>query len=168
MRAVSTIIVGLSLACRVALGTVFAVLIATVAIQVFTRTFSASSPIWTEELSRFALLYMAAFGVGLSYRSGDLVNVDILQEAVSERKAWWMRLVSAIATAGLALLMIAPAWRFTTIGAMQTSPSLRWSMDLVHASVLVLAITLFAFALLRVVGMVAGIDDGRTQFAEED
>jgi TRAP-type transport system small permease protein len=168
MRAVSTIIVGLSLACRVALGTVFAVLIATVAIQVFTRTFSASSPIWTEELSRFALLYMAALGVGLSYRSGDLVNVDILQEAVSERKAWWMRFVSAIATAGLALLMIAPAWRFTTIGAMQTSPSLRLSMDLVHASVLVLAITLFAFALLRVVGMVAGIDDGRTQFAEED
>jgi TRAP-type C4-dicarboxylate transport system permease small subunit len=168
MRAVVIFIAGLSLACRIALGAVFAILIATVALQVFTRTFSASSPIWTEELSRFALLYMAAFGVGLSYRSGDLVNVDILQEAVSERKSWWMRFVSAIATAGLALFMIAPAWRFTTIGAMQTSPSLRWSMDLIHASVLVLAIILFVFALLRVVGMVAGIEDGRTQFAEEE
>ncbi|WP_099867903.1 TRAP transporter small permease [Pararhizobium haloflavum] len=168
MKAMSTFIVGLSLACRVLLGAVFAVLIATVAIQVFTRTFSASSPIWTEELSRFMLLYLAAFGVGLSYRSGDLVNVDILQEAVSERVSWWMRLLSAAATAGLALVMIGPAWRFTSIGAMQTSPSLRWSMDIIHASVLVLSITLFVFALLRVVGMVAGIEDGRTQFAEED
>lgn len=168
MKALSAFIIAVSAVCRIAVGVVFAVLIATVAIQVFTRTFTASSPIWTEELSRFALLYLAAFGVGLSFRTGDLVNVDIVQEAVPGRTAWIMRLVSAIATAGLALAMILPAWRFTTIGAMQRSPSLRWSMDLIHASVLVLAIALFVFALLRVVGMLAGVEDGRTQFAEED
>jgi TRAP-type transport system small permease protein len=168
MKALTAFIVTASTVCRVLVGLVFAVLIATVAIQVYTRTFTASSPIWTEELSRFALLYLAAFGVGLSFRSGDLVNVDILQEAMPERIAWWLRLVSAAATAGLALLMIMPAWRFTSIGAMQRSPSLRWSMDFIHASVLVLAIALFMFALLRVIGMIAGIEDGRTQFAEDD
>ncbi|MEX4007231.1 TRAP transporter small permease [Neoaquamicrobium sediminum] len=168
MTAVTRIADILDMLCRIAIGAVFAVLIAAVAIQVYARTFTASSPIWTEELARFMLLYMAAIGAGLSLRSGDLVNVDIIQDAMSERLAWWMRLVSTILTAGLAALMIAPAWRFTSIGAMQTSPSLRWSMDMIHASVLVLAITLLVFSLLRAIGMLTGTDDGRAQFAEEE
>lgn len=167
MQALSRFTQTMTFVCRIGIGLVFAVLIASVSIQVFTRTFGMSSPIWTEELARFALLYLAAIGIGLALQSGDLVNVDIVQEAVSERIAWWMRLASALATAGLAAAMIAPAWRFTQIGAMQRSPSLRWSMDMIHASVFALAVLLFVFALIRIIGMLAGTDDGRSRFAEE-
>jgi TRAP-type C4-dicarboxylate transport system permease small subunit len=168
MRALVHFINLVTFVCRIAIGIAFAVLIAAVALQVFTRTFNLGSPIWTEELSRFALLYMAALGIGLALRSGDLVNVDLLQEAVSPAKAWWMRLTSTIITAILAASMIGPAWRFTQIGAMQRSPSLRWSMDYVHASILVLSILLFVFATLRIIGMLAGTEDGRVSFAEEE
>jgi TRAP-type transport system small permease protein len=154
--------------CRVAIGIAFAVLIVAVALQVFTRSFDLGSPIWTEELSRFALLYIAALGIGLALQSGDLVNVDLVQESVSAAKAWWMRLVSAIITAILAASMIAPAWRFTQIGAMQRSPSLRWSMDYIHASMLVLSVLLFVFAMLRIIGMIAGTQDGRVNFAGDE
>lgn len=41
-------------------------------------------------------------------------------------------------------------------------------MDMIHASVLVLAITLLVFSLLRAIGMLTGTDDGRAQFAEEE
>ena len=61
---------------RVAVGVAFAVLCAAVLIQVLGRSVFNASPVWTEELTRFALLYLAAFGVGLSYRSGDLVRQD--------------------------------------------------------------------------------------------
>ena len=90
---------GLSAVCRLAIGSAFFALIAVVSLQIFTRTFGLPSPVWTEELSRYLLLYMVAFGVGLSLTTGELVNVDLLQETVPERTAWWMRLVAAICRA---------------------------------------------------------------------
>ena len=152
---------------RTALGLIFLALIAVVSLQIFTRTFGLYSPVWTEELSRYLLLYMTAFGIGLSFVTGELVNVDMLQEAVSARAAWWMRLVAAVATAGMSIAMIHPSWLFTSIGAFQRSPSLRWTMDYLHASMLVLSILLLIFAVARVVGMLAGIDDGHPQRPEE-
>lgn len=153
--------------CRLAVGLGFAALIAVVSIQIATRTFGFPSPIWTEELSRYLLLYIVAFGVGLSFVTGEFVNVDLLQEAMSERVAWWMRLASAGVTALLSGVMIWPAWRFTVIGSMQSSPSLRVSMDFIHASVLALSILLCAFAVLRIIGMLAGTDSGRPTFSED-
>lgn len=157
------IVVGAS---RIAVGIAFAVLCASVIIQVLGRSFTAS-PVWTEELTRFALLYLAAFGAGLSYRSGDLVNVDLVCEALPGRWPWVLRLVSAIATALLCLLLVPAAWRYTSIGAMQTSPALAWRMDFIHATVLVLLVSLFAFAALRAVRMLAGKSDGKPLTAEE-
>jgi len=152
---------------RTAVGVFFFVLIAVVTIQIMTRTFGWAAPVWTEELSRYLLLYMTAFGIGLSLVTGELVNVDMLQESVNARKAWWMRLVAHMATAVLGLAMLAPAWRFTQIGTFQRSPSLQWPMHLIHASVLFLAILLTLFALLRIVGMLTGAEDGRPQRPED-
>jgi len=167
MRALAPLDRFLTLTSRTAVGVFFFTLIVVVSIQIATRTFGLTSPVWTEELTRYLLLYMTAFGIGLSLVTGELVNVDMLQEAVSARKAWWMRLFAHAATAALAAAMIAPAWRFTRIGAFQRSPSLQWPMDVIHASVLCLAILLFLFAMLRVIGMLTGAEDGRPQRPEE-
>ncbi|MCT7378398.1 TRAP transporter small permease [Chelativorans salis] len=147
--------------CRFAVGFSFAVLIFAVLVQVLGRSVFSSSPVWTEELTRFALLYLAAFGAGLSYRSGDLVNVDIVSEALPGRLPVLLRFVSAAATIVLCAALILPAWRFTVIGNLQTSPALGWRMSFIHASVLVLIGSLFLFALLRAVAMLAGRSDGR-------
>ena len=152
---------------RSLVGLAFFGLIVVVTLQIATRTFGLPSPVWTEELSRILLLYMVAFGIGLSLMTGEFVAVDLLQEAVPERASWWMRLVALAATALLAAVMIWPAWRFVQIGAFQRSPALRVTMDMVHASVFVPAVLLFLFSALRVVGMLAGADDGRPQRPEE-
>ena len=153
--------------CRVAVGVSFAVLIFSVLVQVVGRSVVGNSPVWTEELTRFALLYMVAFGAGASLRTGDLVNVDVVCEHLPGRAPWVLRLVSAALTAGLCLILIEPAWRYTAIGAMQTSPALAWRMDFIHASVLILLISLAVFALLRIAGMLSGAEDGRPVHAEE-
>jgi len=168
MRSLALLDKLLALICRTAVGLFFLTLIVVVSIQIVTRTFDWYAPLWTEELSRYLVLYMVAFGIGLSLLTGELVNVDMLQEAVSERKAWWMRLFAHAATATLGAAMIAPAWRFTLIGVFQRSPSLQWPMHLIHASVFLLAILLFLFAILRVIGMLTGSQDGRPQRPEED
>ncbi len=144
---------------RVGAGVAFAVLIAAVLVQVLGRLWG-SSPVWTEELTRYALLYMVAFGAGLSFRSGDLVNVDVICEALPGKLPWMLRLLGAVATAGIALFLLPHAWKFVSIGQMQTAPAMGIRMDLVHATVWLMLLGLAVFALLRVIGMLAGTENG--------
>jgi len=155
---------------RIAAGIAFVVLMSAVLVQVLGRSVVGSSPVWTEELTRFALLYLAAFGAGLSFRSGDMVNVDLICERLPGPWPRRFRLVAALATAGLCATLIAPAWKYTSIGAMQTSPALGWRMDFIHASVLVLLASLLLFSAMRAVAMLTGKSDGlgpRAQEADE-
>ena len=151
----------LTLVSRFATGIAFAVLMGAVLIQVLGRTVLSDSPVWTEELTRFALLYLAAFGAGLSLRSGDLVNVDLVCESLPGLWPRRLRLFSALATALLCAVLLLPAWNYTAIGALQTSPALGWRMDFVHASILILLASLMIFALARAAAMLTGVSDGR-------
>lgn len=167
--------------CRVLTGISFAVLIVAVLIQVISRTCTSSeiwmtwfsytcfsSPVWTEELTRYALLFMAAFGVGLSLKSGDLVNVDVVCESLPGKAPWALRLLSATLGFMVCALLILPAWKYVSIGKMQTSPALSVRMDFIHASVFVLLILLAVFFLLRILGMLFGQEDGLPHREMED
>lgn len=136
------------LASRTATGAAFLVLLAAVVIQV-TGRIAGDSPVWTEELTRFALLFLTAFGAGLSFRTGDLVNVDILCESLPAPLPRILRLVSSVATAVLCVVLIGPAMTFASIGALQTSPALGWRMDFILVSILILLVLLAIFATVR-------------------
>lgn len=150
---------------RAATGLSFAVLIAAVLLQVFARTFMGSSPVWTEELTRFALLYLAGFGTALSLWTGDLVNVDLVSESLPGRAPWTLRLIAALITLGFCVVLIWPAWRFTAIGAMQGSPAMGLRMSWVHATVLLMLVALAVAAAIRVAGMLGGRADGLPEHA---
>lgn len=152
---------------RIGAGVSFAVLIGTVLIQVVGR-FIGSSPVWTEELTRYALLFSVAFGAGLSFRTGDLVNVDVICEALPGRAPWVLRLFAAIVTAGLAIYLLPHAWKYVSIGKMQTAPALGIKMHYVHFTVWLMLALLAVFASLRVLGMLTGTEDGKPRKPEED
>lgn len=152
---------------RIGAGVSFAVLIGTVLIQVVGR-FIGSSPVWTEELTRYALLFSVAFGAGLSFRTGDLVNVDVICEALPGRAPWMLRLFAAIVTAGLAIYLLPHAWKYVSIGKMQTAPALGIKMHYVHFTVWLMLALLAVFASLRVLGMLTGTEDGKPRKPEED
>lgn len=147
-------------ALRAATGIAFAVLMAAVLIQVFGRSVIGASPVWTEELARFALLYLAGFGAGLAILSGDLVNVDLIAESLPNPMPFLLRLLAACTTLAFAAILIGPAWRYVSIGARQTSPALGVRMDYIHFSVMALLLSLALFAALRALGMILGTTDG--------
>ena len=153
--------------CRAGLFAGFMVLMVAVLVQVIGRTFVHSSPVWTEELTRFALLYMTGFGAGLALRSGDLVNVDLVSEAMPARISWLMRLVSAVAVAGLCAVLLQSSWFFTTIGAMQTSPTMGIRMNLIHVTMTLLLGLLMLFAILRILLMLFDGHSGRAEREEQ-
>jgi TRAP-type C4-dicarboxylate transport system permease small subunit len=167
MRRAEHLIHLVTLLARIGAGLAFALLMFAVLIQVVGRT-TGSSPVWTEELTRYALLYMVAFGAGLAFRTGDLVNVDVISEALPGRLPWLLRLFAAVATGGLALFLLPHAWKFVAIGRMQTAPAMGIHMHYVHFTVWLLLAGLALFAVLRVVGMLAGADDGRPHQPEEE
>ena len=152
---------------RALIGITFLVLIFAVLVQIVGRL-AGDAPVWTEELTRFALLYLVALGVGMSYRTGDLVNVDLVCDRLPGIWPKVLRFFTAVLIVGLCALLILPAWKYTEIGAMQTSPALGWRMDFIHASVLILLISLFVFSLMRVVAMVAGKSDGQATKGTEE
>ena len=156
IHALESMHVWLERAFRIATGSAFAALIIAVTVQVAGRSFVGASPVWTEELTRFALLYLAACGTGLALGSGDLVDVDIVRSAVPAPVARAMRLLGLAATATLCAALLPAAWLYTHIGARQTSPALGWRMDWLHASMLVLLASLGLFALLSMVRVLTG------------
>lgn len=146
--------------CKLLLLVSFLLLSASVLIQVFSRTFLTTSPVWTEELTRFCLIYIGALGAGLALRSGDMVNVDLLCESLPRPLPWVLRLICAILTAVFCFTLLGAAWDYTMIGVRQTAPTLALRMDFIHASMLVLFITLGLWSLLRCIEMVTGRHDG--------
>jgi len=167
MRHAETLIRVLTALARTGAGIAFGVLIVAVLVQVVGR-FTGGSPVWTEELTRFALLYLIAFGAGLSFRTGDLVNVDVVSESLPGRLPKILRFFSAAATAGLALVLLMPAWKFVSIGRMQTAPALGIRMDYAHLTMFILLAGLALFAVLRCIAMLASAEDGTPQRTEEE
>lgn len=146
--------------CRYLAGLAFFVIIVSVTIQLIGRNILSDSPLWTEELSRFGLLFLAAFGLGPSLPSGDLVNVDLFCESLKGRAPWVLRLVVAVITAAFCVLLLQPAWQFMEIGSIQTSPALGWRMDFIQVSMLIAVLSLLAFSVLRIIGMLLGTTNG--------
>ncbi|MDR7127172.1 TRAP transporter small permease [Pseudotabrizicola sp. 4114] len=159
---------GLEGLCRLLILAAFLVLSGSVLLQVFARTFLSTAPVWTEELTRFCLIYIGALGAGLALRSGDMVNVDLLCESLPGRAPWVLRLVCALLTATFAAVLLSAAWDYTAIGRRQTAASLGWRMDFIHASMLILFITLGLWALMRVFEMLTGRHDGQPILRAED
>lgn len=159
----STCIFWMRVLLRVGTGLSFAVLICAVTTQVVGRSFIGASPVWTEELTRFALLYLAGFGTGLALMTGDLVSVDLVSESLPGRAPWVLRLLSAVLVLVFCGLTLGPAWRFTEIGAFQTSPAMTLPMNYVHGSVLLLLGMLALSAALRILGMLTGATDGKPE-----
>lgn len=148
---------------RLGTGLAFAVMIAVVLIQVFARSFLPQSPVWTEELSRFALIYIAAFGAGLAFRNGDLVHVDLICESLPGLWPKRLRFVSTALSMGLCVILVGPALDFMSIGSMQTSPAMHLQMTWVFLAIPFLIGSLVLFTGLRLVAMAMGRSDGRPE-----
>ena len=144
-------------ALRLLVIAIFSVLLGAVVVQVVSRLTLPHPPVWTEELSRFALLFTAAVAAGLSLRSGDLVNVDIVTTALPPRARLALEAVVMVVIIGFCVSLLPGAWDFTDIGSLQTSPAMGWNMFWIHISMLVAPLTLALACLERLLRILAGV-----------
>lgn len=142
---------------RLIVGCCFAVLLGAVLLQVVSRLMLPNPPVWTEELSRFSLMFCAGFGLGLALRSGELVGVDLLTMMLPKRGKVVAEILSCLVMMGFGLLLLKPAWAFVDIGSLQTSPALQWDMFWVHMAVLIAPIALMLAAAERILRVLHGL-----------
>ncbi|MEL7529614.1 MAG: TRAP transporter small permease subunit [Pseudomonadota bacterium] len=150
MKVILKVYRALELVCRAGVLIAFMVLITAVLTQVLGRAIG-DSPVWTEELTRFALIYMTALGVGLGLMSGDLVNVDIVCDALPGPWPRILNVTASLATAFLAAILLPGAWKYVQIGFLQKSPAMGLQMSFIHFSVFLLFLLLLVFAVMRAV-----------------
>lgn len=155
----SRIVAAFVFVCRCGTLVAFLVLAYAVVAQILGRTVLPYAPAFTEELTRFALLWMVACAAGLSLRSGDLVSVDILTAALPRRARRVLLLVSCAIIVGLCGALLQPSLFFASIGARQTSSAMGWPMTWFNASILVLLATLMIFAVFRALAILAGREE---------
>lgn len=142
---------------RLLVGACFGLLLAAVLLQVVSRLLLPNPPVWTEELSRFCLLFCAAFGIGLALRSGELVGVDLVTMMLPRAGKVAMEAASCLVMIGFGLLLLAPGWAFVDIGSLQTSPALGWNMFWVHMAVLIAPVALVLGAIERMLRVLSGL-----------
>ena len=107
---------------QVLLTLLIAVLIVPVAMQILSR-YTGIIPryIWTEEIARFAFIWIIMIGAAIAVRDGSHFDVDLLPEAKSRR--WWLvgRLVVNGAIALTAIIFLVWGYDFAILGSRQQS-----------------------------------------------
>ncbi|WP_319238394.1 TRAP transporter small permease [uncultured Propionivibrio sp.] len=127
----------------------FIVMIVAVLVQVVARTFMDQPPLWTEEASRVSLLFIMSLGVGASFLTGDLVNVDLALMLMPPGVRRFFELLSTLLVSVFSFMLVPGAWDFTVSGSWQTSPILGVQMQYVFVSMLIFAVLLGVFGMLK-------------------
>jgi TRAP-type C4-dicarboxylate transport system permease small subunit len=148
----------------------FAGLIAVVLLQVVARMFLPRSPHWTEEASRFLMLYMVAFAAGVAARDRAYVNVDVFINFIHGRPRAFVQLLIDIAVTVLMVATTWYGWKNAAVGSIQTSASLGIPMNWIYGSMVLHAgsVLLYTVALIfeDIKGIITGeVDYGNATFS---
>ena len=103
---------------------------------------------WTEELSRYLMIWMAFIAGGLGLKRGVHVGINFVVQRIPEKASKWVRLITNIALLIFFLVLIIEGFHLTILVAGQMSPVLRVSMAWVYSSLPVGA-TLFTFFVIQ-------------------
>lgn len=138
--------------CRYGTIAAFGVLIAVVTIQVLGRIPGFPSPSWTEEVARFALVYLVAFSCGIAVLRGELVNVDLF---VAPLPASARRIVDRIVDLiilGFSIAIIPGAYDYVAGSIGERARSIDIPMITIYVVTLIIPAALAFFSLARLLG----------------
>lgn len=129
----------------------FAALMVVVIIQVMFRIFPFSiAPSWTEEITRFLLIFTVAVSAPLALQNDSFVRVDLLINHLPPKMRKIADIVTYIILAIFFGWLIYYAYLFAQNG-IQTSPALRIPMYIPYGSTIILLFLLSIYSLKKIV-----------------
>lgn len=107
---------------QVLLTLLIALLIVPVTMQVLSRyTGLVPRYIWTEEIARFAFIWMIMVGAGIAVRDGSHFDIDLLPEPKTPKGQLAAKLFVDLTIAAVGVIFLFWGWDFAVLGSRQTS-----------------------------------------------
>lgn len=155
MKAFFRTIDGMNVCLRHVVGAMLGIMVLVVALQIVVRfvlprfglVFSAP---WSEELARYLMIWCIFLGAAIAARSGALIAVDSLADAVPPRWGDAIRLTALLITIGFFGLLIWLGWRWVEFGETETSTVLNIPMAWVYLALPVGAV----FAIVNIAAFI--------------
>lgn len=120
-------------------------------LQVFCRVlFSALT--WSEELSRYLLVWSTFFAATMAYKRGNHIAVTFLVEALPKRASAAFSLLSYLLSMAFFLIAAYFAWQMISMQVFQISPAMSLSMRYVYIS---LPMSMLIMVIHAIQGMLA-------------
>lgn len=155
------------------IGLILALILATMTLligwQVFARFIVGNSLTFSEEVSRFLMIWLTLLGAAYAVRRGTLLAVDLVPDLLKGRKQTVVKVVAHVLSLGFYVVLIVYGWNIASTVSYQTAPatgiSMRWPMlALCAGGVLMFLNTLVVMIEETVPGMTPhlaprGIDD---------
>lgn len=114
-------------------GALLFVVFGAVMIQVVNRFLVKISIPWTEELARYAFIWLSFIGVGIGVKRKSHMSVELLRNALGKNEKYLLILVDIIM---LAIFVISAVYGYKLTGKLlasgQKSPALKLSMGYVY------------------------------------
>lgn len=102
--------------------------------QVVSRYLMGSPSSWSEELSRFLMVYLVMFGAATALKKGSLIAVDAVHEALSENVSKWIKVISELISIVFYVILVVYGWEFASNSSNQIAPGTGLSMFLIYLS----------------------------------
>ncbi|MCB8839966.1 TRAP transporter small permease [Aurantimonas sp. VKM B-3413] len=151
-RILAALVAALAGLCKAGTILSFAVLIAVVTLQVLGRLPGVSAPAWTEEVARFALLYLVAFSCGLAALYGELVNVDLVTSALPAAAQRVIARLADIIVILFCIVIIPGAYAYVANSVGERARSFDVPMTVIYVTILIIPVALALFTLARLFG----------------
>lgn len=126
---------GLLWLCKYALMAVVAILAVILVAAVFWRYALNNAIPWSEELSKYLMVWLTFLGAPIALRHGSHINIDLLQQLMPPRGQQLFHLMIHLVVVATMVLVLWQGITFTQLGARQVASSLRLSMIYMYAAV---------------------------------
>lgn len=152
-KLLSAVVAGAVTLCRWGTLAASAVLIVVVTFQILGRLPGFPSPPWTEEVARFALVYLVAFSCGLALLRGELVNVDMFVGLLPRPLRTAVERLVDLLVLAFAIAIVPGAWDYVVGSLGERARSINVPMVWVYAVTLIIPLALAFFSLARLFGV---------------
>jgi TRAP-type C4-dicarboxylate transport system permease small subunit len=105
-------------------GATMALILVVMVAQVIARYVFSASLIWAEELCRYVLIWQTFLLLGIAYRRGEFVAVDIVPLMLTRRVRLVLKTVMAVPILIFLTIIIVYGWRYAEVVQRQTIPAL--------------------------------------------
>jgi TRAP-type C4-dicarboxylate transport system permease small subunit len=141
---------------QISMTALMALLIIPVSLQIFSR-FIGFIPryIWTEEVSRFCLVWIIMLGAMIAVRDGTHFDLDVLPKAMTVRGEVIRRLIANAGIATVAAIFVIFGYRFAEFGYVQSSELAGLNMMTIHIAWPIAGLAMLLFIAEKVVDDVA-------------